>query len=267
MKQETWTVILQEQELRIARSFGWYGLPLPKTACEGVPILREMFFVAMREFPKAQLFAFANGDLLFGADLGVTIQHVLRQPMVTTSPLLLLAHRDNLNFTGPQELNLTDVELVPHLKLKAKKLLDGSSDIFMTNRLFPWRHAPDIVVGRMSIGMSLVAMSQVLNVTIINLSKTVTVLHMTSIAGKKESKRNPTFFCNDKMFKRVGLIQRGYRRCPYIECAPYRSVIQGRIGNNATNVTLASVSVRNKLCPMCRFNLPALLKLNYTGWK
>ena len=246
-------------------TFGWYGLPLPKTACTGVPILREMFFAAMRMFPKAQLFAFANGDLLFGVDLGVTVQHVLRQPMATTSPLLLLSHRDNLDFTGSNEVNLTDVDVVPGLQRRAETLYDGSSDIFMTNRLFPWRHAPDIVVGRMSIGAGLVAMAQVLNVTIVDLSKTVTAVHMNSEAGIKESKKTPTFHCNDKMFEESGLLPVHYKRCPYLACASHRSVSTGEDVNSVTDVEVVAISEDHKAlpCDKCIFNLTTLMNLNY----
>ena len=248
-------------------SFGWYGLPLPKTSCKGVPILREMAYTAMRMFPKAQLFAYANGDLLFGADLGVTVQHVLRQPMATTSPLLLLVHRDNLDFTGPYEVNLTDVEVVHDLKRRAVALRDGSSDIFMTNRLFPWRHTPDIVVGRIPIGLGLVSLGQVLNVTIVDLSRTVTSLHMTSTDGTKESSKHPDFMCNGNLFIRLKLTNKQFANCPYIGCASYISASKSMVGNSVRDVELVPVrdEFKEKQCSKCRFKISSLLKLNYTG--
>ena len=248
-------------------AFGWYGLPFPNTSCEGVPILREMVFVAMRMFPKTQLFAYANGDLLFGEDLGVTLQHVLRQPLVNTSPLLLLAHRDNLPFTKQNEVNLTDLKAVPDLHRRAKLLKDGSSDIFMTNRLFPWRHTPDIVVGRVYIGLALVAESQVLNVTIVDMSPTVTVLHMTSSAGNKESSKCPNRYCNIQMVHRSKVAARHFKPCTYITCASYRSVGKSVAGNNVTGVELVPVKAKeiSPSCSRCRFNPDVLLTLNYTG--
>ncbi|XP_076469451.1 uncharacterized protein LOC143299845 isoform X2 [Babylonia areolata] len=250
----------EEEERHRAKSFGWHTPPLPRTSCGGIPIFREMFFTTMTTMPTARIFGFVNGDLLLGATLRDTLQAVLDRPELMAKPLLLLLRRLNVPFHV--EFRVTDFRKVEELKLRGKPLLDGSSDAFFTNRWFPWRLVPDIVPGRIGIGMWLVAAARALNVTVIDLTDTVTTLHMTSSAGNVESHKHDNAMCNRELYNHLGVKPSSWA-CGFINCAH----LQSRFANNSGNAS--HVHIQSKApttlpdhCKKCFFNTNKLKELS-----
>ena len=233
--------------------------PLPAVACGGIPLLREMFLVAVNTSPDARLFGFVNGDLLLGAELRDTLRRVLEDTVAEWEPVLLLLRRLNLPFA--EAFHVSDLDTVERLKARATKVPHGSSDAFITNRLFPWRRIPEVVPGRPGIGMWLVAAARALGVTVIDLTNTVTVLHMTSSAGNLESHKLGNPSCNVQLYRRLGLMPSSWL-CGHIDCAGWTSVSVG--GDDATRVTLQSKADSRVSLPIfchdCRLDTKRLLQ-------
>ncbi|KAL8603346.1 hypothetical protein ACOMHN_039709 [Nucella lapillus] len=247
----------EEAERARARTYQWTTPPLPPKACGGIPIFREMFYAAMKAVPAARLFGFANGDILLGATLKETLHALLNSSILMSQPLLLLVRRFNVGVSDKQLL-VKDLRTVEVMKNQGSRVEDGSSDVFFTNRLFPWGNIADVVPGRIGIGMWLVTVARALNVTVIDLTDTVTAVHLTSSAGNLESHGHPNASCNHELYKRLGVVPTSWG-CGYIHCAGYSS----RFVNDSTG---RHVQFRSKAEPMfchnCQINMTALLKLN-----
>ncbi|KAK7482715.1 hypothetical protein BaRGS_00026013, partial [Batillaria attramentaria] len=193
-----------ESERKRAESFGWRALPPTTFSCKGkLPILRDLYQVAMAEYPDTQLFGFANGDLLFGAGLYETMKVISRDPMTREEPLLVVARRLNVNFANRSDVHRLDE--VPEILRHASEFQDGSSDAFFTNRLFPWHRIPDIVPGKLGVAMFLVSTARTLNIKVIDISPSVNVIHMVSSFGLPESARSENSYCNRFLIQKLGM--------------------------------------------------------------
>ena len=221
-----------------------------------------MFLVAMDTCPRARLFGFVNGDLLLGAGLRDTVRRVLENPVAEKEPVLMLLHRLDLPFSEGADLRVDDLSAVEKLRVKAVRISHGSSDAFVTNRLFPWSRIPDVVPGRPGVGMWMVAASRALGVAVIDLTPTVTVLHMTSSAGNLESHHLGNTSCNVQLFRKLGLIPSSWS-CGRVDCADWRSVFAG--GDDVTRVTLqrkvTSDASLPTYCQPCLLDTKRLLQL------
>ncbi|KAK7476530.1 hypothetical protein BaRGS_00032210, partial [Batillaria attramentaria] len=228
-------------------------LPPPSVACGGVPILRDMFLAAMAKYPQTQLFGFVNGDLLLGTGLLVTMETVSRERKMREGPVLLILRRYNLDFTGRSAVD--DLHEVDEMRAKAHAVSDGSSDGFFTNRLFPWRHMPDVVPGRLGVAMWLVAAARALNITVIDVTPTVTAIHMTSSMGGHESHHHPNKTCNRKLYVRTGIKPSNYG-CGWIHCAPWQTVSSG--GGDVRGVEIVAKKQLRGICYNCYLNTSLL---------
>jgi len=59
--------------LTTAVLLGWTVLPAPRVNNIGLPFFKEMYFEAKRQFPNCLFYGFANGDILFNAQLTQTL--------------------------------------------------------------------------------------------------------------------------------------------------------------------------------------------------
>ncbi|XP_012938527.1 uncharacterized protein LOC106011901 [Aplysia californica] len=201
---------LKEEALRHA----WDVLPEPTKACGGVPIMREMFRVAMATY-NASLFGFVNGDLLMSDGLATTVQALLDRSDVMSHPLLAVFRRINVEF--PENSSRFEETDVLKLSQLGTPMTDGSTDGFLTNRLFPWSHVPDLVPGRPGVDMWLVAFGRhVRDVVVVDVSRTVVAVHMTTQAGNLEGWSYANAKCNRNIFEQLRIVPSwpcGFARC------------------------------------------------------
>ena len=193
----------------------WQVLPLKSVTCGKMPIMRDLFLHAMDKMDSV-FYGYANSDILLSDSLKQTVSVISELELVQTTPLMMLVSRTNTNFSaGPYLDNVSNID---EFKSKGWPLKDGSADVFITNRLFPWKHVPDVVVGRVGIGMWIVSYARAMNVTVIDLSKTITAIHMTTKAGNYESHWKPNGKCNHEIYNKLGIKPPSWR-CGFIQCA------------------------------------------------
>ncbi|KAK7484245.1 hypothetical protein BaRGS_00024494 [Batillaria attramentaria] len=240
----------QESERKRAQTFGWETLTPPTTACGGVPILRDMFQVAMAKYPDSLFYGFSNGDLLFGAGLHETMKVLSRDPMVHDKPMLVILRRFNVDFVNRSDVH--SLQEIVETRKDAKGVTDGSSDAFFTNRLFPWNRIPDIVPGRLGVAMILVSAARTLNVTVIDISPTVIALHMTTKKGNLESWGHSHSFCNRQLVQDIGMKPSGWG-CGSVFCASLTS--ERTEGENAVTRIVKKSKPLPGQCLNCKQNM------------
>ncbi|KAK3741514.1 hypothetical protein RRG08_018131 [Elysia crispata] len=220
-----------------AHSFGWKVLPEPRCGCisgRGVPLLREMYRSAMATF-DSHLYAFVNGDLLLGNGMLSTIEAIVKDKALMAKPLMGLINRINVDFY--------------HTKSDGKPMTDGSSDGFITNKLFPWQHVPDIVPGRKGVAMWLVSYAREMGVATVDVSGSLRAVHMMATKfGNNESGGN----CNHKIYNKLRIKPKSWF-CGFFKCAQYKTTREG------SQVKIEDKSSQNHpRCGECEMDLEAV---------
>ncbi|KAK6180358.1 hypothetical protein SNE40_012529 [Patella caerulea] len=196
----------------------WLALPEDEIRCVNkIPTLRGMFNSAMSTV-NSRLYGFSNGDLVFAKDFVKSIDAILSNESLNNKPLLILAKRLNIEYRLYRNTAFS-YDDIPRIAKQGEYPKEGSSDIFITNKLFPWKQALDLVIGRMGVGMWLSAFARALNVTLIDVTNTSTVLHLTT-DGNLESLKNIDMNCNHDIIKANNLTCDSYS-VGFIDCADH----------------------------------------------
>ncbi|KAK6173118.1 hypothetical protein SNE40_016637 [Patella caerulea] len=196
---------------------GWLTLPVSNTACgtSKIPVIRDMFLDAMKNY-DSPLYGYANGDISFDNGMSTAINFLKESDIVREKPVMILVRRTNVDFSNGPLLNKSS-NFTEILK-RGQPLTDGSSDGFFTNKLFPWKYIPDVVVGRIGIGMWIVSYARAVNATIIDITKTVRAIHMTTKSGNYESHWKPNSKCNHELYAKYQAKPSNWG-CGHINCA------------------------------------------------
>ncbi|XP_041354905.1 uncharacterized protein LOC121372572 [Gigantopelta aegis] len=230
----------------------WQVLPLLSVTCGEMPIMRDMYLQAMAK-QDSVFYGFANSDILLSEGVRRTVSVISELELSHTRPVMLLISRTNVNFSaGPY---LDDVSRMNDFIKKGWPLKDGSSDVFITNRLFPWKNVPDVVIGRLGIGMWIVSYARTMNVTVIDISKTTSAIHMTTKAGNYESHWKPNSKCNHRIYEKLAIKPPSWR-CGFIGCAAMETNY-GR-QNGKIRVTGRNWFRYDPRCLQCPMNLTSI---------
>ncbi|KAK6173119.1 hypothetical protein SNE40_016638 [Patella caerulea] len=237
---------------------GWLTLPVSNTACgtSKIPVIRDMFLDAMKNY-DSPLYGYANGDITFDEGISTSIKFLSENAIIREKPVMILIRRTNVDFTNGPLLNRSSN--FTEIRLRGKVLNDGSSDGFFTNTLFPWKYIPDIVIGRMGIAMWLVSYARAVNATLIEISKTVQVIHMTTKSGNYESHSTQNVYCNHELYKKFNAYPTTWG-CGHIHCAS----LELKADKNG-NIILKKKS-KNEItegCYNCSMNLMNVLPKSY----
>ncbi|XP_041351804.1 uncharacterized protein LOC121370562 [Gigantopelta aegis] len=206
-----------------AKESGWRVHSASETTCGGIPTLRSMFLDAARMYADSYLLqGFSNADIIYDKSLLETIGQIVRQVghTIQTKPVLIVGKRLNMDALKCLSANASDLS---DLLSAGKYPPEGSSDFFITNSKFPWKDVPALVVGRIGFGMWIVAFARARGVTLIDVTRTIRAVHMTTRAGNMESSRNPNAMCNHQLLNRLRLAPRSYV-CGWTDCAEYYSL-------------------------------------------
>ncbi|ESO94554.1 hypothetical protein LOTGIDRAFT_161255 [Lottia gigantea] len=191
-KQVKPVLVSQEGNIRMeVNSSDWSIISEVETECDRIPTLRGVLKKIMSKF-TSKLYGFSNSDLIFGKDFWTSVKMVLGHSSLLKKPILILGKRINVKFNRSETYHIHDI---PTIAQRGSYPAEGSSDIFITNKLFPWSNIPKIVVGRMGLGMWIVGYARAQNVTLIDITNTSTILHLTTNIGIQESgyARNHSF--------------------------------------------------------------------------
>ncbi|XP_046373943.2 uncharacterized protein LOC124147309 [Haliotis rufescens] len=236
-----------------AEKSGWQVRGVGETGCgnTSMPTLRGMFNDIIAQYKgTADLFGFANGDLVFDDGLLTTMQALVKQErdVLRSRPVMVLGKRTNVDMKG--NVTVTDVSQVKGHASRGRYPGEGSSDFFFTNHLFPWDRVPEIVIGRVGFGMWIVAYARANNVTLYDVTKTVTAIHMTTKEGIFESGKSANAWCNHKLVNANHMPPKNYA-CGWINCARRRSMYSA---DGSVTFTDVKNSTLMKGCHLCGYN-------------
>jgi hypothetical protein len=188
--------------LRAAADNGWILLPVPATNEYGTPFLKEMVvkMVNLTTTANSLFYGFANGDILFDDSLPATL-HAVAASMhhLPPSPILITGRRTNFDFTSNRSIAIRDLFFVEEMRKRGVLFEKDAEDYFFFTRDFPWRFLRRLVIGRPAIDNYIVAAAQMLNVTVIEATKTLTAVHQMAFnEGNNAGSRNPDKDYNKK---------------------------------------------------------------------
>ncbi|CAG2197399.1 unnamed protein product [Mytilus edulis] len=166
-----------------AESKGWRVLPVKQSSI-GLPILKYMYMEIQKSF-SSSFVAYSNSDILFTDSIVKTLMMVSQSNLSKTNELLLTGRRINV-------VNVTAIEASSFKGiLKASErgeLYAGDAlDYFITTSWYPWKDAPDLVVGRPGFDNWIVANARLMNFSVIDTTETIIAVHQTTEAGNKEA--------------------------------------------------------------------------------
>ena len=185
-----------------ARTNGWSVYKCPRLSKHGVPVLRSMFLHAQEINATTSFYGYANGDILFNNNLVVTLE-ALRTDNATFKQVLVVGRRTNYMFKDKEEIY--NLEPVYRYATAGKLFRTDAQDFFIsTHSGFPWDSIPDFVVGRVGYDNWLVANALNTNVSVIDVTATVTALHQTSLDGNfagHRKQKGDDYFVNYRLAK------------------------------------------------------------------
>ncbi|ESO85016.1 hypothetical protein LOTGIDRAFT_168278 [Lottia gigantea] len=233
---------------------GWLVQPVSKTGCgvTEMPTIKDMFLDAMKNH-ESVLYGYANGDITFDDGMPKAIDYVVNMDVVREKPVLVLVRRTNVDFSNGPELDANSD--ITEMYNEGKALKDGSSDGFFTNKLFPWKYLPDIVIGRIGIGMWLASYARAMNVTVIDITKTVKAIHMTTKSGNSESHFKKNGRCNHVIYGRLKLSPTSWG-CGFITCATIDITFDKQ---GQTTMRRKNPKSMNPKCGNCSMDLTQIL--------
>ena len=177
----------------LAESHGWLVMPCPRVNEYGTPFLKDMYTSAY-QIATAPFYAFINGDILFDETFVTTLKHVAAELKYLKSTLL--AGR-RLDYRPPDEMTFdawTPEQVRALGKANGTRLSRTDTvDFFVVTRDYPWHAIKDVVIGRPGYDNYLVARSIQLNITTIDVTRTVTALHQMGNYKDRADKKDGRF--------------------------------------------------------------------------
>ena len=229
---------------KMALASNWSVLPVTKkiNACKGPPVLPNMFLDTMNVF-EALFYGYANADIIFGDGLVQTLKFLRNIYRWSESPLLIVGRRYNFDFTH-YSVQLNNSQQVKSL-LKRGQLVIRSTDYFFTNKAFPWKQIPWVTIGRPFIVRAVIGYAIKHHFDIIDATKTIESVHLTTEDGIYASWNKPGKNCNRHLLiKQRQKLPLGVGHC---ECAKLETA-----RDNKGFIRLRSRKPSRKLCPGLR---------------
>ena len=205
----------------MALASNWSALPITKKilACRGPPVLLNMFVDTMVKF-DAFFYGYANADIVFGNGLVQTLKYLRRINHWEEKPLLVVGRRYNFDFSQ-SHIHLHNSTQVKGM-LKNGRLVIRSTDYFFTNKAFPWKHIPMVSIGRPFVVRAVIAYAIKHHIDIIDATRTIESVHLTTEDGIYASWYKPGKNCNKNLLvKQRQRLPLGVGHC---ECARLETV-------------------------------------------
>ncbi len=171
--------------IRAALDQGWKVERSVRTR-SGIPVLKDMFKVVASKH-RSPFLGFANADDLFGASLILTLLQLScsHYDVIHDRVSLIVGRRRNID---ERHVGSDVSGMAVDRKGKSMRQFHGlAQDYFIVSRHsgFCWENVPDFVVGRYGYDNWLITMAQQWNVTLVDASATITVLHQVGKDGFK----------------------------------------------------------------------------------
>ena len=166
----------------IARQLGWHVYQIPRVNDNGTPYISDMLDVIMNNGTYNSVFyGFANGDILFDTSLPETLKALVdRKNALPQAPVLVTGQRTNYKMSDNWTQPITDFYYIEQLRARGKLFQTDAEDYFLFTPDFPRSLFKELVIGRIAYDNYIVAMGIKLNVSVVDVTKTVTALHQQS---------------------------------------------------------------------------------------
>lgn len=222
---------LNDTLINLALTLGWRVFELhqqQQTNVSEPPVLKSIFAHLALTFASARFHGYANGDIVFTQDLIHTLNYldgVSRQ--LFWHHLFLTGRRTNANFS--ESIRLNTAADVWQFSRKGQLYNCGSEDYFITlANGFPWSSIPPFVVGRVGYDNWLVAHAIMLRLPAIDVTETVTAVHLTDVDGTRAGHQAVT--SNDSNMK---LIDKNFDfSLGSTNCIPFYTIRSSTKSNN-----------------------------------
>ena len=147
----------------------------------GIPFVKNMYLKAYG-IMKTQFYAFVNGDILFDGGLLETLNRISTD-LSTFNTTLIAGKRHNYDPKVNCTKQSLEIWTQKHVHSASKHSIlarEWCEDYFFVTPDFPWHQYKDVVIGRELYDNYLVHKSKVLNITTIDITETITALHLCS---------------------------------------------------------------------------------------
>ena len=199
-----------------ANSYNWPYLPEKKDPdCFGPPLFPNMFIDAMANYDST-FYCYANSDIIFDKGLLDTIRFFEKNETLMRQPFVAVGKRIYFDFEKYGHLMQT-ADDVSELANTGEEI-HWSSDYWVTTKQFPWEEVLPISVGRPLFCRWIIAYAIERKLTVIDTSKTIKAVHLTTQDGNRSSWDKPGNDCNARIIM-YGQPQVKQMRLGLVECA------------------------------------------------
>ena len=199
-----------------AGTYGWPFLPEKKDPdCYGPPLFSSMFIDSMATY-DATFYCYANSDIVFDKGLLETIRFFEKNETLMQKPFIAVGKRIYFDFEKYGDL-MNTADDVGELANKGEEI-HWSSDYWVTTKQFPWWEVLPISVGRPLFCRWIIAYAIEKKLTVIDTSKTIKAVHLTTQDGNRSSWDKPGNDCNARIIM-YGKPQVKQMRLGLVECA------------------------------------------------
>ncbi len=165
----------------------WWDAYRAKETFEGIPILKHLFAHAIKTYPNAKIFGFANADILFDESMVVTVENILRA--YKEHNILITGRRTSAHVTLNSKIHdFMEVRKEAN-SLTSSLFTDGFAQdyVFITKDALPWERLPDFLVGREGYNAYLLTYALNAKLVTVDATNTILALHQTDKKGDYES--------------------------------------------------------------------------------
>jgi hypothetical protein len=166
-----------------APSVNEYGTPFIGDMMRRLMEAREERQQEQQQQLDPPFYGFASDDVLFDSSLALTLTAIFEQmTSLPFGPLLVIGLRTDFRTTDTR-VRIDDVYWVEQLRRRSSMFRLDKLEYFFFTADFPRHLLDDLVVGRAGYVGYLVTMAARLNITVIDVTNTVTALHVELVGG------------------------------------------------------------------------------------
>ncbi len=172
--------------LNEARQLGWMIEDMNELGVNStLPVFKSIFLKGM-QLTKSAFYGFSNGDILFLDGLIETLCFLHEE--IPWTRFLLTARRINLNSTFLLP-SVTKTRMLDLVRQNGRQFIPNAIDLFIVSaNSYSWENVPPFVIGRITYDNWLLANALLNNISVVDVTRTVPLLHQTDNDGNNAAR-------------------------------------------------------------------------------